>query len=72
MPTIFSHAIAAAAIGTVTVAGPSRARLWALGALCAVVPDLDVIHYPSAYPTSKCWATAASRTRSSSPRSSRA
>lgn len=45
MPTIFSHAIAAAAIGTMTVAGPSRARLWALGALCAVVPDLDVIHY---------------------------
>src|SRR3989449_8996810 len=43
MPTVFSHAIAATAIGAVMVSGPSRARVWALGALCAMVPDLDVI-----------------------------
>jgi len=43
MPTFFSHAIAATALGAVMVAGPSRARLWMLGAVCAVVPDLDVI-----------------------------
>src|SRR5437867_10269559 len=42
MPTIFSHAIAATAIGAVMVSGPSRTRIWALGALCAMVPDLDV------------------------------
>ena len=43
MPTVFSHAIAGTAIGAVLVAGPARVPLWALGALCAVVPDLDVI-----------------------------
>jgi len=45
MPTIFSHAIAATAIGAVMVSGPSRTRIWALGALCAMVPDLDVISF---------------------------
>src|SRR2546427_9869953 len=45
MPTIFSHAIAATAIGAVMVSGPSRTRIWALGALCAMVPDLDVIPF---------------------------
>ena len=45
MPTVISHAIAATAIGAVMVSGPSRARLWALGALCAMVPDLDVIPF---------------------------
>ena len=43
MPSVFSHAIAAAAIGSVAVGGRSRAILWWLGAACAVVPDLDVI-----------------------------
>lgn len=43
MPSVFSHAIAGAAIGGVMVAGPSRMSLWGLGALCAVVPDLDAI-----------------------------
>src|SRR5262247_1992036 len=43
MPSVFSHAIAAAAIGAVTVGGPSRLTVWGLGALCAVAPDLDVI-----------------------------
>lgn len=43
MPTAFSHAIAATALGAVMVVGPSRARLWILGAVCAVVPDLDVV-----------------------------
>ncbi len=45
MPTVFSHAIAATAIGAVMVSGPSRARIWALGALCSMVPDLDVIPF---------------------------
>ena len=45
MPTVFSHAIAATAIGAVMVSGPSRARIWALGALRAMVPDLDVIPF---------------------------
>jgi inner membrane protein len=40
MPSVFSHAIAAVALGGAAVGGPSRVRIWVLGALCAVAPDL--------------------------------
>ncbi len=43
MPSVFAHAIAGAAIGSVAVGGRSRAIIWGLGAMCAVAPDLDVI-----------------------------
>ena len=43
MPSVFSHAIAAVAIGGVAVGGRSRMAIWALGACCAVVPDHDVV-----------------------------
>jgi inner membrane protein len=43
MPSVLSHAIAAVAIGGVTVSGRSRVIVWGLGAMCAVAPDLDVI-----------------------------
>jgi inner membrane protein len=43
MPSVFSHAIAAVALGGAAVGGPSRVRIWVLGALCAVSPDLDAI-----------------------------
>jgi len=43
MPSVFSHAIAAVALGTVAVGGRSRAIIWVVGALCAVAPDLDVV-----------------------------
>jgi inner membrane protein len=45
MPSVFSHAIAAVAVGGVAVAGPSRLTIWGLGALCSVLPDLDVISF---------------------------
>src|SRR6267143_2741155 len=45
MPSVFSHAIAAVAIGGVAVGGRSRAPPWALGAICAIVPDLDVVSF---------------------------
>jgi len=45
MPSVVSHAIAAVAIGGVAVGGRSRATLWALGAICAIVPDLDVVSF---------------------------
>ena len=45
MPSVVSHAIAAVAIGGVAVSGRSRATLWALGAICAIVPDLDVVSF---------------------------
>lgn len=43
MPTVFSHAIAAATIGAAAIDGRHRLPIWGLGALCAIVPDLDVI-----------------------------
>ena len=43
MPSVVSHAIAAVALGGVAVGGRSRLRIWVLGALCAVSPDLDAI-----------------------------
>jgi inner membrane protein len=45
MASVFSHAIAAVAIGTATVGGRFRVRLWTLGAVCSVLPDLDVVHF---------------------------
>ena len=43
MPSVFTHAVAAAAIGAVVV--PGRGRLIALGAVCAVIPDADVVAF---------------------------
>ncbi|HUR97884.1 MAG TPA: metal-dependent hydrolase, partial [Pyrinomonadaceae bacterium] len=48
MPTIFSHAIFASAIGGAFRAGHSQrlpARFWILTALCAILPDFDVIGF---------------------------
>jgi inner membrane protein len=45
MPSVFSHVIAAVAVGGVAVGGPSRLTIWGLGALCSVLPDLDVISF---------------------------
>lgn len=43
MPTIFSHAAASVALGTAFQTEPTPARFWILGAVCAVLPDADVI-----------------------------
>ena len=43
MPSVFTHAVAAAALGTLMV--PGRRRLIALGAVCAVLPDADVVAF---------------------------
>jgi inner membrane protein len=45
MPTVFSHALAGAAIGAVAIDGRHRLPMWGLGALCAIVPDIDVIAF---------------------------
>jgi inner membrane protein len=46
MPTIFTHAIAALAVGKVS-AGARRmpARFWLLTALCAMLPDADFVSF---------------------------
>ena len=43
MPTVFSHAVAGLAITTITRSRGWIRRLGLAGALCAAVPDLDVV-----------------------------
>jgi len=43
MPTVFSHAIAGAALGTLFRLPARTSRLWLAAAICAVLPDADVI-----------------------------
>lgn len=43
MPSVFSHAVAGAALGALFRRPGPPARFWLAGAACAVVPDLDVV-----------------------------
>lgn len=43
MPSIFSHAIAASALGTVNSPQRKKLKYMALGVFCAIFPDMDVI-----------------------------
>jgi inner membrane protein len=43
VPSVFSHAVAGAALGSLFRRPGPPPRFWVAGALCAVVPDLDVI-----------------------------
>lgn len=45
MPTIFSHAVAALGLGAAFFGRKAPARVLALGALCAVLPDADVVGF---------------------------
>lgn len=45
MPTVFTHAAAAVALGKVCARGDEPARFWLLAALCAVLPDADVVGF---------------------------
>ncbi len=45
MPTIFSHAIFAIAVGRAYTSEPLPIRFWVLTALCAMLPDADVIGF---------------------------
>src|SRR5438067_311616 len=43
MPSVFSHAVVALALGPAFRRAGWPARLWWAGALCAVLPDADVV-----------------------------
>jgi inner membrane protein len=46
MPTIFTHAVAALAVGKASAgARKMDARFWLLSALCAILPDADVVGF---------------------------
>jgi len=50
MPSVFSHAVAGAAIGVAHPRGSVPRHAWAMGALCAVLCDLDVIAFQLGIP----------------------
>jgi inner membrane protein len=45
MASVFSHAVAALGLGACFCPPRTPKRVWVIGALCAVVPDLDVIGF---------------------------
>lgn len=45
MPTILSHAVAALGIGTAVFGRKASGRVLALGAVCSMLPDADVIGF---------------------------
>src|SRR5436305_7950078 len=45
VPTIFSHSIAALALGTCCPTRRMPVRFWVLAAICAALPDADVIGF---------------------------
>jgi inner membrane protein len=45
LASLLSHAIAAVGIGTVFAQRPLPKRAWVAGALCSVLPDVDVIGF---------------------------
>jgi inner membrane protein len=45
MASVFSHAVAALGIGACFYRPRTPKRVWVIGALCAVIPDLDVIGF---------------------------
>ena len=55
MASVFSHAVAALGIGACFYNPRIPKRVWAIGALCSVVPDLDVIGFEYGVPYGDFW-----------------
>lgn len=45
MPSVFTHAVAALALGTALLPRGSGPRAWLLGVVCGVLPDIDVVAF---------------------------
>ena len=52
MPTVLTHAVAAAAIGAAILPRAAGSRVWSLGIACAMLPDLDVVAFAFGIPYS--------------------
>lgn len=50
MPTVFSHAVAATAMGTAYSAKSKSKRFWIASMACAAIPDLDVLAFSLGIP----------------------
>jgi inner membrane protein len=55
MPTAFSHAVAGLGIAACFCAPETPKGLWALGALCAALPDIDVLGFRFGIPYGSVW-----------------
>ena len=45
MPTIFSHSIAALAVGNAVAPPGMPLKFWVASAVCAALPDIDVVSF---------------------------
>jgi inner membrane protein len=50
MPTVFTHAFSALALGKIFTGARVPARFWLLSALCAALPDADVVAFAFGVP----------------------
>jgi inner membrane protein len=55
MASVFSHAVAALGIGACFYRPGTPKRVWVAGALCSVIPDLDVIGFHFGIPYGDFW-----------------
>jgi len=55
MASAFSHAVAALSIGTCFYRPETPKRVWAAGALCSILPDIDVIGFRLGIPYGSLW-----------------
>lgn len=55
MASVFSHAVAALGIGACFYQPRTPKRVWVVGALCSVLPDLDVIGFRFGIPYADFW-----------------
>jgi inner membrane protein len=52
MPSVFTHAVAALALGSALLPRGAGPRAWLLGVACAVLPDIDVVAFAFGVPYS--------------------
>lgn len=55
MPSIFSHAVVAVALGTAYPASPPSSRFWLLSIACSILPDIDVAGHAFGIPYRSVW-----------------
>jgi inner membrane protein len=55
MASVFSHAVAALGIGACFYRPGTPKRVWVAGALCSVIPDLDVMGFHFGIPYGDFW-----------------
>jgi len=55
MASVFSHAVATLGIGALFYKPEIPKRVWVIGAVCAAIPDLDVLGFQAGVPYGDFW-----------------